>query len=111
MSGCEALGELLEEVTRIRLLIELITRRALKEELNRHATTPERRKIWFLLDGSRSTTQIAEIVGLSQRAVQIFIRELQEADLVMKVGKGRYKRKIDYIPADWESDLEQIGGG
>ena len=105
MTSEEIFTKLLEEVSTIRLLIEILARKALKEELEKLATTNERKKIWALCDGLRSTDEIAKEVGVTQRAVQRFIKELREADLVIIEKRGYPKRRFNYIPSDWKIEV------
>jgi predicted ArsR family transcriptional regulator len=91
-----------EELIKIRELLERLARKELKEDLEKVATTKERRKIWALCDGMTSTSEIATKAGVSQRAVQIFLNELQARDLITFEKRGYPKRKYDYIPSDWE---------
>ena len=90
-----------EELVKIRALLERLARKELKEDLEKIANTPQRKKIWILCDGMTSTKEIATKVGLSQRAVQFFISELKERDLIIMERRGFPKRKYDYIPSDW----------
>lgn len=90
-----------EELLKIRQLLERLARRSLKEDLESIASTNERKRIWALCDGLISTTEIASKVGVSQRAVQIFINELQVKDLITIEKRGYPKRKYDYVPPDF----------
>ena len=101
----DMLTKLLEEISTIRQLLEMLARKALKEELERLATTNERKKIWALCDGLRSTKEIAEEVGITQRTVQRFIKELQEADLIIIEKRGYPKRRFNYVPSDWKIEV------
>ncbi|MCW3130702.1 MAG: hypothetical protein OCU20_07980 [Methanophagales archaeon] len=98
--------EVREEVSKIRTLLEFIARGNLKEELEKIATTPERKKIWALCDGSLNTEKIAEKIGRTQRMVQQVIRELGEADLIEFERRGYPKRRFDYVPSDWDLEKE-----
>ena len=98
---------LLDELSKIRQLLEILARNALREELERIATTDERKRIWALCDGLRSTEEIAKKVGVTPRTVQRFIKELRNVDLVTIVKRGYPKRRFDYIPSDW--DVESYG--
>jgi predicted ArsR family transcriptional regulator len=91
-----------EELVRIRELLERLARKELKEDLEKIATTKERKKIWVLCDGMTSTSDIATKAGVSQRTVQIFLNDLQTRDLITFEKRGYPKRKYDYIPSDWE---------
>ena len=94
-----------EELIKIRQLLERLARKDLKEELEGVATTDERKRIWALCDGLTSTLDIASKTGVSQRAVQIFVNELQDKDLITVERRGYPKRKYDYIPSDWKIEV------
>lgn len=91
-----------EELTKIRHLLEIIARYNLKRELELIATTKERKRMWSLFDGFSSTEEIAQKANVTQRAVQIFVKELLNRDLVTMEKRGYPKRKFDYIPSDWK---------
>lgn len=97
---------LLRELSKIRQLLEILARGALKAELERVATTANRKRIWALCNGLLSTEEIAQKANVSQRTVQIFVKELQEADLVIIERRGYPKRRFDYIPSDWGLEME-----
>jgi predicted Rossmann fold nucleotide-binding protein DprA/Smf involved in DNA uptake len=94
--------DIYEELVRIRELLERLARKELKEDLEKVATTEERKKIWALCDGMTSTADIATKSGVSQRAVQIFLNELQAKDLITFEKRGYPKRKYNYIPSEWK---------
>jgi len=98
----EVIMEALDELSKIRQLLEILAEDALRKKLEKVATTKERKKMWSLLDGTLSTEEIAKKVNVTQRAVQIFIRELKEMGLVSIEKRGYPKRRFDYIPADWK---------
>lgn len=102
----ESLLEIYGELIKIRQLLELLARDSIIGSVEQVATTNERKKVWVLCTGSNSTTKISEKVAISQRAVQIFLKELQEADLITIERRGYPKRKFDYVPSGWESGLE-----
>ncbi len=92
---------MLDELKTIRQLVELLAKDSIKGELNRIATTSERRKVWALCDGLTSTAELANSVGMGTRAVQVFISELQERDLVSAERRGYPKRRFDLVPSEW----------
>lgn len=92
---------ILDEVAAIRRLVELLAKDSIKTELNSVTTTRVRRRLWAMCDGLTSTKELASETGLSMRAVQVFISELQERDLVNIERRGYPKRKFDLVPADW----------
>jgi DNA-binding transcriptional ArsR family regulator len=89
------------ELVNVRYLLEIAIRGELKKEIERVVTTDERRKIYVLLDGFSSTEQIAQKAGVSQRSVQLLVKELVDAGLVVIEKRGYPKRVFDYIPSEW----------
>ncbi|RLG90230.1 MAG: hypothetical protein DRO36_06455 [Candidatus Hecatellales archaeon] len=106
MKDEKSMQVLLDEISKIRQLLEILTRNALKEELEKIATTDERKRIWALCNGLRSTEEIAKKVGVTSRTVQRFVKELRKADLVTIEKRGYPKRRFDYIPSDWGVEME-----
>lgn len=97
----EVLERIYEEILKVRHLLEIAVRDELKRELEAIATSRERRVVWTLCDGVSSTNEIAQKARISQRAVQVFIKELMVADLITLEKRGHPKRRFDYIPSDW----------
>jgi len=93
---------LYEEVVKIRQLLEMTVKDNLKKELEKIVTTKERKMIWALSDGFTDTKAIARKIGISQRAVQITVKELQDAELLVVERRGFPKRKFDYVPSEWK---------
>lgn len=98
----ETQEKIFEELVKIRGLLERMAREGLKRELEEIATTTERRKIWVLLDGVSGTDEIAVKANVSQRAVQIFVKNLMDADLITLEKRGYPKRKFDFVPSNWK---------
>lgn len=99
--GCLLL-EIKEEVSLIRRYLEFQITDFVKEELDKIASTHERKMIWMSLDGTMTTQGIAEEVGISIRAVQYFIKQLRELNLIAEKKKGYPQRRIDIFPSKWE---------
>jgi len=97
----ELLEKILSELMEIKQLLLLNSRETLKQLLNELASTDGRKQIWGLMDGLTSTSDIAEKVKVSPRAVQNFISQLEEKELVVTDRRGYPKRRMDYIPSDW----------
>jgi transcription initiation factor IIE alpha subunit len=110
--------EIKEEVSLIRRYLEFQITDFVKEELDKIASTHERKLVWMSLDGTKTTQGIAEEVGISIRAVQHFIKQLRELNLIAEKKKGYPQRRIDIIPSKWEkiretnkSEEEEIDNG
>ena len=83
-------------------------RNLIKEELEKIASTPERKKMWILCNGAISTSEIAKKVGVSTRAVQYFIRDAQRLELIRVDKRGFPRRIIDWIPSEWQKLVESV---
>ena len=95
-----------EEIVKIRQLLEMTVKDNLKRELEKILTTKERKMVWELSDGFTDTKTIANKAGISQRAVQITIRDLQNSDFVVVERRGFPKRRFDYVPSEWKYEKE-----
>ncbi len=89
--------KLYEEITTIRQLVEILAKDGIIKEIEKIASTKHRKMAWNLLDSKLSTSEIAESVKISQRAVNEFIKDLRENGLVLSLKRGYYKRKFDYL--------------
>jgi predicted ArsR family transcriptional regulator len=95
-----------EELARIRSLLEILASDKIREKLESVATTKERQMIWASCDGTTSTEEIARKTGISQRAVQLFVKDLVEKDL-LDIGKRGYpKRRFEIIPSSWRANQD-----
>jgi hypothetical protein len=90
-----------EEIVKIRELLQLLASDKIKGQVERLASTDERKRVWTLCDGTNSTSEIADKVAISLRAVQIFLKELQDAGLIVIERRGYPKRVFDYVPPGW----------
>lgn len=102
----ELLKKINSNLSVIRKLTELQLKGPIKKELEKLASTSERKKIWTLCDGTVSTSEIARKVGVSRRAVQYFIQEATRQELIVTDKRGFPYRMIDWIPPDWKKTLE-----
>ena len=89
--------KLYEEITTIRQLVEILAKDGIIKEIEKVASTKGRKTAWNLLDSELSTSEIADRVKFSQRAVNEFIKDLRENGLVLSLKRGYYKRKFDYL--------------
>ena len=96
------LMSLYDEIVKIRQLLEMTVKNDLMKELEKILTTKGRKMIWALCDGFAGTKTIAKKTGISVRAVQVAVKELQEADLLVVERRGFPKRKFDYVPFEWK---------
>jgi predicted transcriptional regulator len=91
----------LEELKRIAKILILAHAETLGKEIEKVATTDERKKIWVFIDSNRMSKDIAKEVGITVQAVNKFLRAASAAGLIGNPrGKPPY-RIIDYVPPAW----------
>lgn len=81
----------------------LQARTVIVDILREIAKTPDRQQIWRLCDGTRSTEQISNEVGVSVRSVQYFIQDADQAGLLVTEKRGYPKRIENVFPSDWKA--------
>ncbi|MHA1828349.1 MAG: hypothetical protein ACTSX6_06845 [Candidatus Heimdallarchaeaceae archaeon] len=95
-----------EEIVKMRELLQILASDQIKEKVSKIATTKERKRIWALSDGYNNTSDIASKVNVSVRAVQIFLKEMQDAGLITTEKRGYPRRAFDFVPAEWDHESE-----
>jgi DNA-binding MarR family transcriptional regulator len=100
-------GRLVEELQSIKFVLVLSNSDKIDSYLNEVITTTIRRKIWTLVDGERSPTDLANDGGVSGAAITKFLNTVSEAGLVKYVKGNPPKRVIDYTPAVWMKEIEE----
>jgi len=91
----------LEELKKISKILALVNAEALEIELSKYATTDERKRIWVLIDGKRMSKDIAASSGVTRRAVDLFLKSLERAELIESAWGKPPKRILDFVPASW----------
>jgi len=99
--------KILEELQAIKFVLVLSNSDRIDSYLNEIITTTIRRKIWTLLDGRRSPTELANASGVSGAAITKFLNTVSEAGLVKYEKGGPPRRVIDYTPANWLKEIEE----
>ena len=84
----ETLEALLEEFIVVRRLLQFMAQDQLRKRMENVISTDSRKKMWDLMDGNLSTTEIAKKTNVSQRAVQLFIKDLEKLELVEMKKRG-----------------------
>ena len=100
--------EILKELKKISRIIAIGNGSAIAKELEKYATSGDRKKIWVLLDGTRQSDDIAKIIGKTNSAVNIFLKILEDVDLVERSYGKPPTRSLDYVPPSWTGFLENI---
>jgi hypothetical protein len=74
------------------------------EQIEKLASSDERKKIWVLCSGKLTREQISSKSGVSLRTTTAFIDSAMTYGLLEEEkGKGGHPRRlIDYIPSDWK---------
>lgn len=96
----------LENLTR---LIRVIAAPIAIEQVEKLASTDERKKIWVLCSGKLTREKISAKSGVSLRTTTTFIDLAMTYGLLEEEkGKGGHPRRvIDYVPSDWKGLLKK----
>lgn len=92
----------------MRMYLEFQSTDLIKSRLEKIASTLERKQIWILLDGTRTNSEIAKTLEISPRAVQYFIKQLRNSDLIVDKEKGCSQKRINLVPSEWEEIERKI---
>lgn len=95
------MSEELTELKKISKILTMVNAKTIENELAKYATTDERKRIWVLIDGKRMSKDIATSSGVTRRAVELFLKSLETAELVESPWGKPPKRKLDFVPAPW----------
>lgn len=97
----------LREIKKLSKILTISNGEVLEKELSKYATTPDRKKIWVLIDGKNQTKEIMQLTGAAKRTVDAFLQTLENATLIERERNKPPKRILDYVPPRW-LDLVQI---
>lgn len=98
----------LNELRRISKILTLVNASVLEKELEKYANTPERKKIWVLIDGKKSPDDITAGSGVKQAAVYKFLKSLSDAELIETIYGKPPKKIIEFVPALWFDLFETV---
>jgi len=94
-------SEELTELKKISKILTMVNAETIENELAKYATTDERKKIWVLIDGKRMSKDIATSSGVTRRAVDLFLKSLEVAELIESEWGKPPKKIFDFVPAPW----------
>lgn len=98
--------EILKELKKISKIMTLSNGSIIEKELEKYATSEDRKKIWVLIDGIKQSDDIAKIIGKTKRVVDIFLQTLEGVSLVERHYNKPPIRSIEYVPISWVALLE-----
>ena len=98
----------LNELRKISKILTIAHSEALEKAIAKYATTEERKKIWVLIDGKRFPKDMVNIVGnVKVRAIEIFLDDLERAQLIENPKRKPARKLIDYVPTEWVELLKE----
>jgi len=109
MSGDQSdlLSKISKDISALRHLKEMELKDLIVREVERVASTPARKKMWFLSDGTLGTMDIAGKVGVNVRSVQRFLQDATKAGLIILDKRGQATRALDWAPLEWSEILPE----
>ena len=91
----------LAELRKISKILTLVNARVIENELSKFATTPERKKVWVLIDGNRTVDELMKYGGMKRRTVYDFLKILEVVEFI-EFPRGKAPKKLlDFVPASW----------
>jgi len=93
--------EVLKELRKISKILILGNGDRIESHIGKYATTTERKKIWVLIDGKRQASDIAQIIGITKRGADMFLKVLEDANLIERPFNKPSIKIMDYVPAEW----------
>ncbi len=100
--------DILKELKKISWIMSLSNGPTIEKALEQYASNDDRKKIWCLLDGSRQSDEIAKILGKTKRAIDIFLKILEETSLVERPYNKPPTRRLDFVPASWSELIPTV---
>lgn len=101
---------ILKELKKISKILTLVYAKPIEKELGKIANTDKRKIMWVLIDGEKMSKDIAEILNVSEEAVNKFLRKLSVAGFATNPKGKPPKRIIDYVPPSWIELLDKLEG-
>jgi len=104
----------LAELRKISKILLLANAPTIESELNKIATSEDRKRMWVLINGVRTTKDIASQLKVTERAVRYFLDGLTAAGFIENLRGAPPKKILDYVPPSWielvQADEKQDGG-
>ena len=94
-------GEVLRELRTISKIMLFANSAAVEKELEKVASTEERKKVWVLIDGRRMPKDIATDGKVGERTVNRFLIDASAADIVEYTKGKPPRRSLNYVPPAW----------
>jgi len=93
----------LRELQKITRILTLANAEIIEKELAKYATTDERKMIWVLIDGVRMSKDMVPLIASIKtvRAINIFLSQLDKAQLIENPWGKPPRKLIDYVPPSW----------
>jgi hypothetical protein len=93
--------DVFRELRKISKVLTLSNAPAIEKELNKIASTKERKRMWIYLDGKRMQKDIADKAKVTPQAVGQFLNAGVPLELI-EYEKGKPPRRLlDYVPPEW----------
>lgn len=93
--------KIFRELRKISKVLTLANARMIELEISKVATTEDRRKMWALIDGQRTSKDIANELKITQRAVQYFLKDAKVADFIEYGENDAPRKTLEYVPPSW----------
>lgn len=93
--------DILNELKKTNKLLILAYADKIENQLEKVASSKERKTIWVLLNGTNDNKELSKITKLSIRGIQNILKEYEDCELINNPRGKPATRKIDYVPPSW----------
>lgn len=90
-----------DELQKITKILVIAHSEKIDFELEKIASTDDRKKTWALIDGEHTSKQIAEKIGVSKRSVDRILKKFENKGFVNNPWGKPPTRLINYVPEKW----------
>lgn len=94
-------SEVLKELRNISKLLLLANSASVQKELDKVASTDDKKKMWVLMDGKRMPKDIANDAKVGERSVNYFLAAATAAEIVEYTKGKPPHRSVNYVPPSW----------
>ena len=91
----------LRELRKISKILILANASVIEKELSEIAKTDSRKKMWVLIDGKRMPQDVADVIGVTRRAVTYFLDDAAVAEFIEYNPYAPPRKILDYVPPSW----------
>lgn len=93
--------ETLKELKKISKILTMAHGEQLEKELDKIATSDDRKRIWVLINGELTPEEISKQTRITIGTVKNYLTALKKTELIENPYGKPPRRLVDYVPPEW----------